>query len=143
MNNPGIYNLGQRAITAALTDHVLTEGLNNIGYVGGLEGMLALNLVADFDVGTAGSGATVGVTVQTRFGSGGDWIDIAQFDFTTASAKKVANLSGLISKAVTADPALSAEGVVDGVLGDRLRAIVTSTGTYGANCNITVTASAR
>lgn len=26
MNNPGIYDLGDRTITAALTDQVITEG---------------------------------------------------------------------------------------------------------------------
>lgn len=147
MTNANIFNLGQRAVSAALTDEVITEG-SAIGggtqaLVDRLEGMTAITLVAKLAIGTLGTGTAVKITVQTRLGSGGDWIDIAEFDFTTSSALKVANLSGLLSKAVATDPALSSEGVVDGVLGDALRAIVTSTGVYGANCNVSVTAAVR
>lgn len=140
----GIFNLGDEDITAAVTEKVITEGSSAEGQqqpvIDRLDGMQALTLSVRFSYGSGGS--TCAVTVQTSLDQGASWIDIARFDFTTASARKVANLSGLLSKAVTAVAALGAEGVFDGVFGDRLRAVVTSTGTYGGT-SVSVRAHAR
>lgn len=141
----GILNLGDEDITAAVTDEVITEGSSAQSspqlFVDRLDGMQAVTLSARFTYGSGGT--TCAAIVQTSLDQGATWIDIARFDFTTASARKVANLSGLLSKAVTAIAALSVEGVSDGVLGDRLRAIVTSTGTYAGGTSISVRAHAR
>lgn len=102
--------------------------------------MTALTLVATFGYGSGGT--TASATVQTSADGGTTWLDIARFDFTTASAKKVANLSGLLSKAVAAYAALASEGVFDGVLGTQLRAMVTTTGTY-VNSTLDIRAIAR
>jgi len=120
MLNPGTYTLAALGITTALTSSIQTE-------IEDLEGALSATLEARFAYGSGGT--TCFVKVQTMI-DGTNWLDIARFDFTTASAVKVANISGLLSKAVTAYAALSAEGVLDGVLGPSLRAVVTSTGTY-------------
>ena len=61
-------------------------------------------------------------------------------DFATTSAVKYANLSARLSKAVTSYADLSAEGVFDAVLGDRLRAVVTTTGTYAGSTLLAVRA---
>lgn len=121
MDNPGVYTLASLGITTALTSSAQTA-------MEDMAGALAVTLEANFTYGSGGT--TCIVTVQTTFDGGTTWRDIARFDFATATAVKVANLSGLLSKAVTAYAALSAEGVFDGVLGDEFRAIVTSTGTY-------------
>lgn len=130
---PDVYSLAALAITTALTDSAQTP-------IDGLEGMTAVTLEAVFSYGSGGT--TCKAWVQTSFDGGTTWRDIAEFDFTTASRTAVANLSGLLSKAVTTHNALAAEGVVDGVLGDRLRVKVTSTGTY-ANTSLAVRASVR
>jgi hypothetical protein len=141
MLNPGVYNLGQQAIAAALTDQVITVGPGNDPFIKNLQGILAANLWCDFVYGTGGT--TCVVIVETSLDQGVTWIPIARFDFTTANGRKICNLSGLLSKAVTAVAALSVEGVNDGVLGDMTRAKVTSTGTYAGNTSVSVRLQAR
>jgi hypothetical protein len=80
--------------------------------------------------------------VATTFDEGTTWRHIARFDFTMAAAVKVANLSGLLSKAVTAYSDLASEGVTDGMLGDQLAVFVVSTGAY-VNTTLSVRASVR
>jgi hypothetical protein len=137
----GTYNLGDTAITAALTNSVITAGVSSAGvaqaYVDHLEDMEALSLFVNFVWGSAGT--TCIVIVQTTYDDV-NWVDIARFDFATASASKVANLSGFLSKGITSVSALAAEGVNDGVLGSKLRAKVTSTGTYAGNTSVSVRA---
>src|SRR3954468_18140983 len=104
-----VYTLASREITGALTAEAQDAILD-------LDGMTAVTLEARFGYGSGGTSASV--TFQTSF-DGSTWGDVARFDFTTASATKVANLSGLLSKGVTAYAALGSEGVLDGILGDR------------------------
>jgi hypothetical protein len=130
---PGVYTLASLGITTALTDSAQTA-------IDDVAGMTAVTLEASFSYGSGGT--TCIAYVQTTFDGGTTWRDIARFDFATATAVKVANLSGLLSKAIAAYAALSAEGVLDGVLGDRLRVKVTSTGTY-VGSTLSVRASVR
>lgn len=133
MENPDTYTLAALAVTAPLTASAQTA-------TEGLDGISAVTIEARFAYGSGGT--TCAAVVQTSFDGGTTWIDIARFDFTTASATKVANLSGHLSKAVSAYTALAAEGVFDGVLSDMLRAVITSTGTY-VNTTISVRAAVR
>ena len=141
----GIYNLGDATVTAAVTDSVITSGTSAAGaaqsQIDRLEGMTSVTLLAKFVYGSGGT--TCAVIVQTSINQGSDWIDVARFDFTTANGTKVANLSGLLSKAVTAVAAIASEGVTDGVLGDRLRCKITSTGTYAGSTTVSVRAAVR
>lgn len=130
---PDIYTLAALDITSALTDAAQSP-------ITSLDGVTAVTLEAAFGYGSGGE--TCSAKVQTTFDGGATWRDVARFDFTTASAVKHVNLSGLLSKAVATYAALSSEGVYDGVLGDRLRAIVTSTGTY-AGTTLAIRASVR
>lgn len=145
MDNPGIYNLGDETIAAAVTDSVITEGVSAAGVaqslIDRLEGMASVSLQANFTYGSGGT--TCAVIVQTSLDQGASWIDIARFDFTTASATKTVNISATSAEAVAAVAALSSEGKKDGILGDRLRAKVTSTGTYAGNSSVSVRAAAR
>lgn len=145
MESPGIYNLGDAAITVAVTDSVITSGVSSAGVaqalIDRLDGMASVTLFAEFTYGSGGT--AVLVIVQTSINQGADWIDVCRLDFATANASKTANLSANAAAAVAAVTALGAEGKVDGVLGDRLRCKVTSTGTYSSNTSISVRAAVR
>ncbi|MBI4367273.1 MAG: hypothetical protein HY543_10680 [Deltaproteobacteria bacterium] len=142
--NQGTYNLGSVAVTTALTNSVITTGTSPAGaaqaFLDRFEGMQSLAIFCNFVYGSGGT--TCAAVVQTTFDDT-NWIDIARFDFTTSSGAKVANLLASLSKAVTAVAALSAEGVLDGILGAKLRTRVTSTGTYAGTTSIAVYIGAR
>jgi hypothetical protein len=121
MNNPGAFTLFAGQITAALSAQAQTP-------IEDLEGMEALSLVARFVYGSGGT--SIAVVVQTSLDGGTIWHDVARFDFTTSTATKYANLSGLTYKAVAALAALGSEGQNDGLLGPMFRAVITSVGVY-------------
>lgn len=109
-----------------------------------LDGMLAVSLQAQLLYGSGGTTATV--YFQTSLDQGQTAIDICAAQFTTASATEVANLSGLTPKTTPLVPgqqALTPGTSVDGVLGDRLRAVVVVTGTYGQSTLLNLTGVAR
>ena len=133
MDNPGVYSLCAQAVTGALTAQALTP-------ITELDGMTAVTLEFVFQGGTGGS--TCSGVVQTSFDGGNTWRDIARADFTSASATKHCNLEGLLSKAITVYSSLASEGVYDGVLGDQLRGVIDSTGTY-SNTTLSINASVR
>ena len=125
MLNPGIYNLADRALTTAINEAQTA--------IVALDGMTAASIQARLAMGTGGT--TAKVYVQTSLDQGTTWIDIACLAFTTTGALKVVNLSGLTPKgtpAVPTDGALADDTVIDGILGDRLRAKIITTGTYSA-----------
>jgi len=123
MDNAGVYTLATAAITTALT----AEAFNPITDLGG---MSAACIECELLYGSGGT--TIDVVAQTSFDGGTTWLDIAHFTFTTAAAKKFAVINSIASKAVTAYSALSAQAdaVNDGLLGDQLRGVITSVGTY-------------
>jgi hypothetical protein len=133
MNNPGVKILYAGMIATPLTGSVVSP-------ITGLDGMTAVSLEFNFQYGSGGSACTA--IVATSLDGGTTRRQIARVDFTTASSVKVLNLSGLLSKAVTIYADLASEGVTDGILGDQLQVILTSTGTY-ANTNLSVRASVR
>src|SRR4051812_41215600 len=126
----GIYNLGDEAVSVAVTNSVITDGVSTAGgdqaFIDGLDWMAAATLYVNFVYG--GGGTTCAVIVQSSL-DGVIWIDIARFDFTAASLSKIANLSGLTPVATATVATLGSQGQLDGVLGDRLRAKITTTGT--------------
>lgn len=144
--NPGIYNLGDRAITGPLTDEVITSGVSDSGvaqeFIGNLGGMLAATIQVNFNYASGGTSAKV--DVETSLDQGVTWVPVARLAFTTASADKVINLSGLTPKTTPYTPAtLSDDAVVDGILGDRWRVRVTSLGTYGGSTTVSARLHAR
>ena len=143
----GIYNLGDTSISSAVTGLVITQGVSAQGvaqeFIDRLNGMTAVTLQANFTYG-AGDTVTAKVDVETSIDQGATWLPIARFAFAGASAEKVVNLSGLTPKTTATSPApLSDDACLDGVLGDRLRTKVTSTGTYSGNTGVSVRASVR
>jgi hypothetical protein len=136
--------LGDTALTTALTNEVITRGVDANGtaqeFIENLDWMAATTLFCNFTYGSGGT--TCVVIVQTSLDTV-NWIDIARFDFTTASLAKRCNISGLTPVGVATVTALGTESVLDGVLGERLRAKVTSTGVYAGNTSVSVRAVVR
>ncbi|MGJ4888950.1 hypothetical protein ACQR1Y_12190 [Bradyrhizobium sp. HKCCYLRH3099] len=121
MNNAGVYTLFAGSIGAALSGALVTP-------ITDLDGMSAVTLEAAFKYG-AGGASCIAIVV-TSYDGGTTWRHVARFDFGTANATKLCNLQANTAKAIAAYADLNAEGVTDGLLGDRLAVILTSTGTY-------------
>lgn len=131
MNNPGIYSLGDFQITVQETQ---VPDENDPETITDLEGCLALLLVLRFVYGTGGT--NVKVYLQTSLDQGTTWFDIACVVFLLANDQRVVNLSALTPKTTptqVTDASLSDNSSLDGVLGDRFRVKVVSTGTYATN----------
>ncbi len=104
----------------------------------GLHGMKSLVVEANFTYGSGGT--TVKVWIQTSLDGESTWIDVINFAFTTASGRKIStvDIGAAATAIVPTDAALADNSIVDGILGDRLRAKVTTTGTYGGSTALTV-----
>lgn len=91
---------------------------------------------------TYGSGGTsADAWVQTSLDGGNTWIDVANFHFTTASAKFAYNLSALTpvtTEYTPTDGTLSANTSKDGILGPLIRVKYTTVGTYAGGTLLTV-----
>jgi len=91
----------------------------------------------------AGGGTSVKVYYQTSLDGGATWIDFAQHAFTTSTASKLSAVKSNI--AVTpgttpGDAALGDNAVLDGLMGDRIRAKAVVVGTYTGASTITAVA---
>lgn len=104
-----------------------------------LEGRpLNLAIQANFIYGSGG--ASVDAYVQTSFDQA-TWCDIAEFHFTTASARKLFNLSAatpITSQATPTDGSLASNTAVDGLLGQYFRVKYTTVGTYAGGTTLEV-----
>ncbi len=119
----GVYSLGDTVITAA--DTYLGEPVTD------LDGMTAVNTQLRFAYGSGGT--TARAWLQTSFDQGVTWVDIACSLFATASETNLWNHSGLAAVSTPAAPTdatLTDDTAVQGLLGDRLRLKVVTTGTY-------------
>jgi hypothetical protein len=86
-------------------------------------------------------GTTINVWVQTSFDGGGTWCDVANFSFTTLSARSFFNVSSLTPKTTAVTPtdgALAANTCNDGMVGSQWRCKYTTTGTYAGNTQLSV-----
>lgn len=139
-SNAGIISLGDFPIGAAgqqTTPTALQQG--QPGGPPALSGLTAMSCQARFFYGAAGT--KVNVYLQTSLDQGASFFDVANIAFTTASALEVVNLSGL--NAVTTPQAPGSLSLADntslnGPLGDRLQAVVVSTGTYTASTLVSI-----
>ena len=78
-------------------------------------------------------GTTVSAWVQTSADGGSTWTDVANFSYTTLSARSLYNLSALTvgtTAYVPTDGTLAANTSKDGVVGSLWRVKYTTTGTY-------------
>lgn len=133
---PGLKSFGDFAVTAAGT--VLSDLVEDLG------GALAMTLSARLAYGSGGT--SVKAYVQTSLDGGSTWFDVWCATFTTASAHKAVNLSGLTPKTTAATPSdgsLTDDTAVDGVLGDRFRVKVVTVGTYAGSTVLSMRAVVR
>jgi hypothetical protein len=96
-------------------------------------------LQANFTYGSGGT--SVDAWVQTSVDGGTTWCDVANFHFTTSSARRLFNLSSVTpvtSIATPTDGALAANTAVDGLIGTQMRVKWTSVGTYAASTTLAI-----
>ena len=100
--------------------------------------VLAIN--ADFAYGSGGT--TVKAWVQTSLDGGVTWMDIANFAFTTAAARRAYNLTNVAVTAIATptDGTLADNTSVNGFLGTMFRVKYTTTGTYAGATSLKITA---
>lgn len=83
---------------------------------------------------TWGSGGTsIDAYIQTSFDQGATWCDIAEFNWTTSSARKVFSLSRMTpvtSVATPTDGSLASNTAVDGLIGPLIRLNLKVVGNY-------------
>jgi hypothetical protein len=122
----GIVSLGDFSVTVAAT------------YVGDwvtdCEGMLGLNVQLRLAYGSGGT--LIRAYLQTSFDQETTPVDIACAVFGTASEVMVLNFSGLtpkLTQITPSDAALADDTALDGVLGDRFRIKLVSTGVYAGS----------
>lgn len=111
----------------AFTEITELDGMNSCGF--DLRALLGAGIVSLVAV------------VQTSLNQGGSWIDIIRKTFT-ASDDYTPNLTVNASWDQSSTPMVQ-DGIRDGVLGDRLRAVLTATVTNSANSSFVITAHPR
>ncbi len=122
------------AITTAISAQVQ-------GVFSGLYGMKEVTVEANFVRGSGGTNCKV--WIQTSLDGGSNWIDIMNFAFTTSSLRKIHTvvMPAVVATRTNITPTAGTMGdnlILDGVLGDRLRAVVTTTGTYAGTTTLDV-----
>ncbi len=123
-----------------LINETITTALAAVirGSTSGLYGMRDIAIEANFVYGSGGT--TAKVWIQTSLDGGANWIDICNFAFTTSSARLVTTLS-VADAAATITPVdgtLADNTEVLGILGDMIRAKLTTTGTYAGGTTLNV-----
>jgi hypothetical protein len=99
---------------------------------------------ATFTYGSGGT--TVDAYLQTSLDGGLTWIDVAEFHFTTASARYVFNLSSLTPVTTEYTPtsgSLAANTAKDGILGKLFQVQTVTTGTYAGSTSLRIDVAAQ
>ena len=119
---------------------ITTAGTAIGGTVISIAGVTLAHTQAKLTWGSGGTNATA--YIQTSLDNGATWADIACFQFTTSSATRIFSVgSGPGTAQITpTDGSLTANTMVPGVIGDRLRVKLISTGTYAGNTTLAVDA---
>ncbi len=140
MSNPGPFMLGLLGSDFSITSAGTQTGTPQTG----LAGANAVSLQVRLSGGA--SGTKINVYLQTTLDQGQSFFDVANIAFANTPGVQVVNLSALDKlTTVTAptDGGLADNTVLDGVLGDQLRAKVISTGTYTGGTLVSVRGVAR
>lgn len=146
MFNGSIYRGGQQLVL--LTATIITTALTGTTPGTTYTKLGGLNYLVVESIFTYGSGGTTAkVWIQTSFDGGTTWCDIASHAFTTATASKMSALTTAIAPATQAqaptDATLADNTVNNGLLGDRVRMKITTTGTYGGSTTLKIVGYAR
>lgn len=124
--NPGPITLGDFQVAGA--------GSQVGAPVTNLQGLTGLSCQVRFFYGSGGT--KTNVYLQSSIDGGQSFFDLANIAFTTSAGTEIVNLSGLNSVTTPTAPtnlALSDNTSFNGPMGDRLQAVVVSTGTYGGS----------
>jgi hypothetical protein len=127
MNNPGPLPLGLAGGDFSITSAATQTGTPQTG----LAGLTALSCQVRMSGGAAGT--KINVYIQTSLDQGQTFGDIANIAFANTSGVQWINVSALdkvTTPTAPGDGTLADNTVLDGILGDQLRAKVVSTGTY-------------
>ncbi|MER9306784.1 hypothetical protein [Mesorhizobium sp. M0496] len=123
MDNPGIYSLGDFAITAAGTQ---------VGeWITDLDGMHSALLQLRLAYGSGGT--TIRAYLQTSLDGGTTAVDMACVLFGTASETAILNFSALtpkLTQVAPTDGTLADDTAIDAIIGTMLRLKLVSTGVY-------------
>lgn len=95
---------------------------------------IGLTILANFTYGSGGT--TADAWIQTSLDGGISWMDIFEFGFATASAKKAMTVisdTPVLVPTTPSDGTLAANTAISGFIGDRLRVKYTTVGTYGGS----------
>jgi hypothetical protein len=98
-----------------------------------------LTIQANFTYGSGGTSADA--YVQSTVDGGATWTDLCNFHFTTASLRKMFNLSSLTPVTTQATPtsgSISANTSVDGLIGTQIRILLTTVGTYAGGTTLAI-----
>lgn len=103
------------------------------------------SLTLDATITVAGGGTTAKAWVQTSFDAGTSWVDIANFAFTTATAKRLYHLTpvAVTTIATPTEGSLADNTAVNGLLGTMVRVKLTTTGTYTGASSFVIRALAK
>lgn len=130
--------LSEKVITVALTGFVTDA------FKWGSAFPKVITAQANFVYGSGGT--TCKAWIQTSLDDGASWIDVVNFAFTTASAKKVAQVNNFVAQASVVTPTdgtLADNTIVNGLLGRMVRVKLTTTGTYAGSTKLTILATVR
>ncbi|KGT75797.1 hypothetical protein MA20_31885 [Bradyrhizobium japonicum] len=134
MDNAGVYDLA--VLDSSAFANAILSPLDD------LDGVSSISLEAVFKYGSGSNAPSLSAIVMTTFDGGQSWRHIARFDFTTASATKLASIQAGAAKAITAYADLVSEGVNDGFLGDQIAVKLIATGSY-SNSALSIRAAVR
>lgn len=138
MDNPGVFTLGDLAVTTAGTQ--IGDGTTTV--VEDLDGMAECDVFFRFQYGSGGT--KIQVFFQTSFDEGQTWIDLYCFEATTASVTKAVTINPNGSIVTPTDGALADNTLSSAlVLGDRVRMKTVVTGTYAGSTVLSGRISAR
>lgn len=128
MNAPGQYALTINGANGGGDFQLTTAGTFTGDWITGLDGMTSLSAQVHFAYGTGGG--TGKAFLQTSLDGGNTAIDVACITFATSSKVDVFTLAAGSAAIVTpSDGALGDDTLLDGVLGDRVRLKVITSGT--------------
>lgn len=99
------------------------------------------NLTAQATFAYGSGGTSVDAYLQVTLDNGATWTDVANFHFTTASARKVINLSAatpVTTQVTPTDGSMTSNTAQDGVLGPQFRVKYQSSGTYAGGTTVRV-----
>lgn len=132
--NRAVILLPSTTITTAAANVVPAASV-----ITGLAGMTYAAVQAKFTYGSGGTSAKF--YVQTTLDGGATWFDVMCFAFATTTATKASAVKTSIATAAAVTPgsaALTDNTILDGILGDQLRLLYTTVGTYAGGTTIAI-----